>query len=62
MESIISERRTIEWQNTRRTGIIARKSETDVIKQLAEYAKTQIPIISRLAQQHTLMGSHLRVI
>ena len=41
MESIISERRTIEWQNTRRTGIIARKNETDVIKQLAEYAKTQ---------------------
>lgn len=41
MESIISERKTIEWQNTRRTGIIARKSETDVIKQLAEYAKTQ---------------------
>lgn len=41
MESIISERKTIEWQNTRRTGIIARKNETDVIKQLAEYAKTQ---------------------
>ena len=41
MESVINERRTIEWQNTRRAGIIARKSETDVIKQLAEYAKTQ---------------------
>lgn len=41
MESVINERRTIDWQNTRRAGIIARKSETDVIKQLAEYAKTQ---------------------
>lgn len=41
MEKIIRERLTVEWRNTRAAGKLTRKAETDVIKQLAEYAKEQ---------------------
>lgn len=41
MRSILLQRQTSEWQETRKTGKITRKSETDVIKQLAEYAAQQ---------------------
>lgn len=41
MESIIREKATPEWQESRRTGITARKTETDAIKRLCEYATVQ---------------------
>lgn len=41
MESMLYERRTVTWQETRQIGKLTRRSETDTIKQLVEYAKTQ---------------------
>lgn len=41
MESFIAERKTKDWIETRKQGKLTRKSETDVIKQLIEYAKEQ---------------------
>lgn len=41
MEKVIRERLTIEWQHTRAAGKLTRRAETDVIQQLAEYAKCQ---------------------
>lgn len=41
MRQFILERHTIEWQETRKQGKLTRKAETDVIKQLVEYAKNQ---------------------
>lgn len=41
MEKQLVERQTLEWQETRKLGKLTRKSETDVIKELVEYAKTQ---------------------
>ena len=41
MESIIREKQTPEWQESRRTGITARKTETDAIKRLCECATVQ---------------------
>ena len=41
MESFIKEKTTEAWIETRRTGKITRKAETDVIKQLVEYAREQ---------------------
>lgn len=41
MEKVLSERQTLEWQETRRLGKLTRRSETDVIKDLIEYAKEQ---------------------
>lgn len=41
MRQFILERHTIEWQETRKQGKLTRKAETDVIKQLVEYAKDQ---------------------
>ena len=41
MEKIIRERLTLEWQHTRAAGKLTRRTETDVIQQLAEYAKQQ---------------------
>lgn len=41
MENFIKEKTTEAWIETRRTGKITRKAETDVIKQLVEYAKGQ---------------------
>lgn len=41
MRQFILERHTIEWQETRKQGKLTRKAETDVIKQLVEYAKEQ---------------------
>lgn len=41
MEAFIREKTTQEWVETRKTGKLTRKSETDVIQQLVEYAKTQ---------------------
>lgn len=41
MESFIREKSTQEWIETRKTGKLTRKSETDVIQQLVEYAKEQ---------------------
>ena len=41
MESMLYERRTVTWQETRRIGKLTRRSETDTIKQLAEYATAQ---------------------
>ncbi|WP_317853805.1 Rha family transcriptional regulator [Chakrabartyella piscis] len=41
MEKILMERQTTEWQLTRKQGKITRKSETDIIKELVEYAKGQ---------------------
>lgn len=41
MESIIREKATPEWQESRKIGITARKTETDAIKRLCEYATVQ---------------------
>lgn len=41
MESIIREKQTPAWQESRQTGIITRKKETDAIKRLCEYATAQ---------------------
>ena len=41
MESFIKEKTTEAWIETRKAGKITRKAETDVIKQLVEYAKEQ---------------------
>ena len=41
MEAIITEKSTAAWIETRQKGILTRKSETDVIKELVEYAKEQ---------------------
>ena len=35
------ERQTEEWRATRKQGKLTRKNETDVLKQLVEYAKEQ---------------------
>lgn len=41
MRCMLLQRQTSEWRETRKAGKITRKSETDVIKQLAEYAAQQ---------------------
>lgn len=41
MESLLRERTSTIWIETRRQGKLTRKSETDVIKELVEYAKAQ---------------------
>ena len=41
MEAMLQERSTATWQETRRLGKLTRRSETDTIKQLAEYATAQ---------------------
>ena len=41
MENIIREKQFPAWQERRRTGITARKTETDAIKRLCEYATAQ---------------------
>ena len=41
MEAILRERSTEAWLETRQQGKLTRKAETDVIKQLVEYAKNQ---------------------
>lgn len=41
MEKFISEKSTQAWLETRQAGKITRQSETDIIKQLVEYAKAQ---------------------
>ena len=41
MRCFLAERRTATWQETRRLGKLTRRSETDAIKQLVEYAKAQ---------------------
>ena len=41
MRKFIAERHTADWIETRRQGKLTRRSETDVIKQLVEYAKNQ---------------------
>ena len=41
MENIIREKSTTIWIETRRQGKLTRKAETDVIKELVEYAKDQ---------------------
>lgn len=41
MEKLILEKQTASWEQVRLQGVLARKSETDTIKALVEYAKTQ---------------------
>lgn len=41
MRRFIAERQTTVWIETRKAGKLTRKSETDVIKELVEYAKSQ---------------------
>lgn len=41
MENIIREKQSQSWIETRTVGKLSRKAETDVIKQLVEYAKQQ---------------------
>ena len=41
MKKFIFERQTKSWEETRRIGKLTRKSETDTIKKLIEYAKEQ---------------------
>ena len=41
MRKLIAEKQTDTWIETRQQGKLTRKSETDVIKQLVEYAKKQ---------------------
>ena len=41
MESFIKEKSTQTWVETRKAGKLTRKAETDTIKKLVDYAKTQ---------------------
>lgn len=41
MEAMLQERSTATWHETRRIGKLTRRSETDTIKQLVEYAEAQ---------------------
>ena len=41
MESIIREKSTQAWEETRKAGKLTRQAETDTIKRLVEYAKEQ---------------------
>lgn len=41
MENVIREKSTQAWLETRQQGKLTRKAETDVIKELVEYAKAQ---------------------
>lgn len=41
MRQILMQRATLDWQETRRLGKLTRRSETDIIADLIEYAKTQ---------------------
>ena len=41
MRRLLMERQTQVWQETRYQGKLTRKAETDVIKQLVDYAKKQ---------------------
>lgn len=41
MESLLKEKSTLSWEETRRIGKLTRRSETDTIKKLVEYAKEQ---------------------
>lgn len=41
MESFIKERTTKTWVETRKSGMLTRKAETDTIQKLVEYAKLQ---------------------
>ena len=41
METIIREKSTQAWLETRQQGKLTRKAETDIIKELVEYAKAQ---------------------
>jgi hypothetical protein len=41
MEKILTEKQTAVWIETRKQGKLTRRSETDVIKELVEYAKAQ---------------------
>ena len=41
MESILREKSTEAWLETRQKGKLTRKAETDVIQKLIEYAKEQ---------------------
>lgn len=41
MESLLREKSTQAWEESRRIGKLTRKSEADVIKKLVEYAKEQ---------------------
>jgi phage regulator Rha-like protein len=41
MRKLLAERQTEAWLETRKAGKLTRRSETDVIKQLIEYAKSQ---------------------
>jgi prophage antirepressor-like protein len=38
---LVAEKQTLDWQETRHQGKLTRRSETDVIKDLVEYAKEQ---------------------
>lgn len=48
METYIKEKTTEAWIETRKAGKITRKAETDVIKQLIEYAKEQGSVHSQM--------------
>jgi phage regulator Rha-like protein len=41
MRKVLIEKQTAVWVETRKAGILTRRSETDVIKELIEYAKAQ---------------------
>ena len=41
MRKFIAEKQTSYWMETRQAGMLTRKSETDTIKELVEYAKEQ---------------------
>jgi Rha family phage regulatory protein len=41
MEKLLMEKQTAMWVETRKAGKLTRRSETDVIKELIEYAKAQ---------------------
>lgn len=41
MESIVRERSTLAWEESRREGKLTRRAETDTIQRLVEYAKGQ---------------------
>lgn len=41
MESFIKEKTTKTWVETRKSGMLTRKAETDTIQKLVEYAKSQ---------------------
>ena len=59
MRKLLLERQTQTWQETRYQGKLTRKSETDVIKQLIEYAHEQAAKLLNVSARSAESGSRV---